>query len=77
MRQEKNNFWRETMWLNRFTLSLFILHSIPAPLRRQSRHSGQKAYMESRTAREGPCCTLHRQQKQRRGEEIVNRQHNG
>lgn len=29
-------------------------------------------YMKSRTAREDPCCTLHRQHKQRPGEEITN-----
>ena len=66
MRQEKNNFWRETMWLNRFTCLSLFLHSIPARYGdRVERTQDKEAYMESRTAREGPCCMLHRQQKQR------------
>jgi len=75
MRQEKNTFWRETMWLNRVTLSLvfFCTRSPPRYGDRVERTQDKEAYMDSRTAREGPCCMLHRQQKQRRGEEIVNR----
>ena len=75
MRQEKNNFWRETMWLNRVTLSLvfFCTRSLPRYGERVERTQDKEAYMESRTAREEPCCMLHRQRKQRRGEEIVNR----
>jgi len=40
---------------------------------RVERTQDKEAYTESRTAREEPCCMLHRQQKQRRGEEIVSR----
>ena len=32
----------------------------------------KKSIWNCRTAREDPCCTLHRQYKQRRGEEITN-----
>ena len=55
----------------------FALDTPPRYGDRVERTQDKEAYMESRTAREGPCCMLHRQQKQRRGEEIVNRQHNG
>ena len=40
---------------------------------RVERTQDKEAYMDSRTAREEPCCMLHRQQKQRRGEEIISR----
>lgn len=74
MRQEKNTFWRETMWLRIVALSLyFCTRYLPRYGERVERTQDKEAYMESRTAREGPCCMLHRQQKQRRGEEIVNR----
>ena len=39
---------------------------------RVERTRDKEAYKESRTAREEPCCMLHRRQKQRRGEEIAN-----
>ena len=74
MRQEKNTFWRETMWLRIVALSLyFCTRYLPRYGERVERTQDKEAYMESRTAREEPCCMLHRQQKQRRGEEIVNR----
>ena len=51
----------------------FCTRSLPRYGERVERTQDKEAYMESRTAREGPCCMLHRQRKQRRGEEIVNR----
>ena len=68
---------RQCDWIGSHCLSLFCTRYPPRYGDRVERTQDKEAYMESRTAREGPCCMLHRQQKQRRGEEIVNRQHNG
>ena len=64
---------RQCDWNGSGCLSLFCTRTPPRYGDRVERTQDKEAYTESRTAREEPCCMLHRQQKQRRGEEIVNR----
>ena len=74
MRQEKNNLTRDNVTESVHIVSLYFCTRYPPRYGdRVERTQDKEAYMESRTAHEGPCCMLHRQQKQRRGEEIVNR----